>query len=187
MFRQRRVRSVRVCFAAVLRIRDDDRIVLVESRSRPGAFAPPGGVFGYRRPALDVLGRLGFSSEHGHHLRGSLPTRSVDGFVRWFASGEHREDGPACLRRSLAEYGQNLSFDRLGTEVECSAVELRGFEFYDLTGPDQARDRIVALARDSRVHGVMSVTPEEIAAGRVGAAVIAPHTAHLTSRAPSLR
>ncbi|WP_345033200.1 hypothetical protein [Kutzneria kofuensis] len=42
MFWQRRARPVRVCCAAVLRVREDDRIVLVESKTRPGAFAPPG-------------------------------------------------------------------------------------------------------------------------------------------------
>ncbi|QUQ62843.1 SMODS-associated NUDIX domain-containing protein [Kutzneria sp. CA-103260] len=197
MFWQRRARPVRVCFAAVLRIRPeqtegDDRIVLVESHSRPGAFAPPGGVFRHDGP--EALRRLGFAGDHDHHLRGFLPARSIDGFVRWFDSGAGREDGAACLRRSMAEVlaefgvpGQNLSFDRMSTEIECSGQELRGFEFHDLVGTSPARDRILALAEDSRVHTVLSATAEDVANGHVGAAVIAPHTAYLTSRAPSLR
>jgi len=192
VFWQRRARSVRVSFAAVLRILDNDRIVLVESRSRPGAFAPPGGVLRHDGP--DELPRLGFAGDHEDHLRGFLPARSIDGFVRWFDSGAGREEGVACLRRSVAEVladfgvaGQNLSFDRLSTEIECSGQELRGFEFYDLVGTPPARDRILALAKDSRVHTVFTATAEDVARGHVGAAVIAPHAAYLTSRAPALR
>lgn len=194
MFWRRRARPVRVCCAAVLRIRDDDRIVLFESRTRLGAFAPPGGVIRYDGPASDTLGRLGFDCDHEHHLRGTLPTRAIEGFVRWFASGADREDGAACLRRSLVEVlaefgvpGQNLSFDRFRTEIECSGPELRGFEFYDLVGESSARDRILSLATDPRVHMITSVTAEDVARGHVGAAVIAPHTAHLTARTPSLQ
>jgi hypothetical protein len=182
LFGSRRARAVRVCCAAVLRVREDDRIVLVESASRPGAFAPPGGVLRCSEP----LGQLGFAGDNDHHLRGYLPTRSIEAFVRWFESGTGREDGEECLRRALAgvlaEFGvpgQNLSFDRLGAEIECSAVELRGFEFYDLA-PGPARDRLLALAADPRVHTVFSASSAQVAAGRVGTAVIAPHARYLT-------
>ncbi len=193
MFWQRHVRPVRVCFAAVLRIQDsDDQIVLVESRSRPGAFAPPGGVLRHEEP--DELQRLGFAGDYDGHLRGFLPARSIDGFVRWFDGGSGREGGEACLRRSMAEVlaefgvpGQQLSFARLSTEIECSGQELRGFEFYDLVGASPARDRILALAKDSRVHCALSVTARDVARGQVGEAVIAPHAAYLTSRVPSPR
>ncbi|HTI20078.1 MAG TPA: hypothetical protein VL652_03750 [Kutzneria sp.] len=184
LFRSRRPQELRVCCAAVLRVREDDRIVLVESAARPGAFAPPGGVLRLSEP----LAHLGFAADDDHHLRGSLPTRSIEGFVRWFESGTGREDGEECLRRALAgvlaEFGvpgQNLSFDRLLTQVECSAVELRGFEFYDLA-PGPARDRLLALAADSRVHALLSATAAQVAAGRVGTAVIAPHTRYLTTK-----
>jgi hypothetical protein len=179
---RRRARAVRVCCAAVLRIREDDRIVLVESALRPGAFAPPGGVLRHS----EALGPLGFDGDSDHHLRGTLPTRSIEGFVRWFESGTGREDGEQCLRRALAgvlaEFGvpgQSLSFDRLGAEVECSAVELRAFEFYDLA-PGPARDRLLALAADPRVHTVLSASADEVTAGLVGPAVIAPHARYLT-------
>jgi hypothetical protein len=183
LFRSRRPRAVRVCCAAVLRVWEDDRIVLVESGSLPGAFTPPGGVLRLSEP----LAHLGFAADDDHHLRGSLSTRAIEGFVRWFESGTGREDGEECLRRALAgvlaEFGvpgQNLSFARLGIEVERSPVELRGFEFFDLA-PGPARDRLLALAADSRVHSVLSATATEVAAGRIGNAVIAPHARYLTS------
>lgn len=181
MFWKRRPRPVRVNCAAVLRIREDDRIVLVESASRPGAFAPPGAVLRYTEP----LGRLGFDADDDHHLRGTLPISSIEGFVRWFESGTGREDGEECLRRALAEVlaefgvpGQNLSFDRLRPKIEFSGAELRCFEFYDLVSP--VPDRLLALAADRRVHAVAAVGPVEVAAGRVGSALIAPHTRYLT-------
>jgi len=182
LFRARRAQTVRVCCAAVLRVAEDDRIVLVESALRPGAFAPPGAVLRLAEP----LGELDFASDDDHHLRGSLSTRSIEGFVRWFESGTGREDGEECLRRALAgvlaEFGvpgQNLSFARLGVEAECSAVELRGFEFYELA-PGPARDRLLVLAADPRVHAVVSATAAQVTAGRVGPAVIAPHARYLT-------
>jgi hypothetical protein len=217
-------RHVRVSFAAILRIRDDEGVVLFEARSRPGAFTPPGGVFKHYGPAMDVLDRLGFrgdrwadrESDMRNDLRGLLPARSVPGFQRWFDSGAYREDADECLRRELAEEltevgfpdlaadVRHLSFTHLRTEVEGPwdvpgkpYRQLRRLEFHDLVCTGQRavrlRDRIIALAKDPRVHTVVVATPEDVAHGRAGRALIAPHAAYLTGGArtrsdiPSLR
>jgi hypothetical protein len=160
---------VRVSFAAILRIRDDDGIVLFEAGSRPGAFTPPGGVFKYFGPAADVLDRLGFrperwtdrESDMRNDLRGVLPARSVPEFLRWFDSGAYREDSTECLRRELTEEltevgfpalageAPNLSFAHFGTVVEgpCAVPskpyrQLRRFEFHDLVCADQQAVRL---------------------------------------------
>ncbi|MFI9384877.1 hypothetical protein [Kutzneria sp. NPDC052558] len=194
---------VRVSFAAMLRIRDGEGIVLFEARSRPGAFTPPGGVFRHFGPATEVLGRLGFRSDRDD-LRGEVPARSLPELLRWFDSGAYREDAAECLRRELAEAGfpglapgvRHLSFARFRTEVEVldrPYRQLRQFECYDLVCADQSalrvRDRILALATDPRVHSALTATPADIAHGRAGAALIAPHAGYLTrvARTPSLR
>ena len=215
---------VRVSFAAILRIRDDEGIALFEARSRPGAFTPPGGVFKYFGPATEVLDRLGFRGDRWtdreadmrHDLRGELPAKSVSGFLRWFESGAYREDADECLRRELTEEltevgfpalaadVRHLGFAPLSTEIEGPSMvpgkpyrQLRRFEFYDLVCANhravRLRDRILALAADPRVHTVLAATAADVAHGRAGKALIAPHTAYLTggkrtrSDIPSLR
>lgn len=160
---------VRVSFSAILRIRDDDGIVLFEARSRPGAYTPPGGVYKYFGPATDVLDRLGFhgdrwtdrESDMRNDIRGVLPARSVPEFLRWFDSGAYREDSDECLRRELTEEltevgfpalaadVANLSFTHLRTEVEGPTPvagkpyrQLRRFEFHDMVCANQQAVRL---------------------------------------------
>ncbi|MFB4312120.1 hypothetical protein [Actinomadura sp. GTD37] len=104
-------RDVRVSFAALVRIRDDDRHVLLHSPSRPGSFGPPGGVYKSFPPAVRLLEPLGFRADRAaplaedmhSDLRGFLPASSLRSFQRWFATGAYREDATECLRRELAE------------------------------------------------------------------------------------
>ncbi|GAA3943491.1 hypothetical protein GCM10023085_26750 [Actinomadura viridis] len=104
-------REVRISFSALLRIRDDDRHVLLHSPSRPGSFNPPGGVYKCFGPAAAVLEGLGFRADRADpladdmrsDLRGFLPASALPGFRRWFACGAYRESPAECLRRELAE------------------------------------------------------------------------------------
>jgi 8-oxo-dGTP pyrophosphatase MutT (NUDIX family) len=159
---------VRVSFAALLRIKDDDRFVLVESSSRPGFFGPPGGVFKYHESAIPTLDALGFREQrfesHRAHmradLRGFVPARSAAGFLRWFVRGDDRETATDCLRRELVEElgdagGPDLLRDveRLTFRLVRVVVEgpnrvrrqpyrqLRRFEVYDLSISDEASAR----------------------------------------------
>ncbi|MEU6644570.1 hypothetical protein ABZ863_18725 [Saccharomonospora sp. NPDC046836] len=158
-------RTVRVSYAALLRVREDDRYVLFATGSRPGAFTPPGGVFKYFAPGADLLEGLGFEAdrriERGDgmraDLRGLLPERSVPEFRRWFASGAYREDAVECLQRELVEELTEVSFPELADAVPATRFshlrtivegpspvpgrpyrQLRRFEFYDLVCANQA-------------------------------------------------
>ena len=159
---------VRVSFAALLRVKDDDAYLLVNSTTRPGFHGPPGGVFKYHDSADDALDHLGFREQrlesHREHmredLRGFVPARSALGFVRWFATGCDRETGPECLRRELSEELEGalgddqlgdvraLTFKRVRTVTEGprrvprqSFRQLRRFEIYDLAVTDEASAR----------------------------------------------
>jgi hypothetical protein len=202
--------GVRVSYAALLRIRDDDRHVLFGSGSRPGAFTPPGGVFKYFAPAADLLDRMRFQPDRWVEraggmradLRGVLPAQAIPEFRRWFASGAYREDAVECLHRELAEelaevgfpelagHAQSLRFTPLRTIVEGPRAapgkpfkQLRRFEFHDLLCTDQAaaelKRRLFELADDPAVTTIISVTATDIAHGRAGSALIAPHSAYL--------
>ena len=203
-------RTVRVSYAALLRVREDDRYVLFDTGSRPGAFTPPGGVFKYFEPGADLLERMGFERDRRIEraddmradLRGFLPERSVPVFRRWFESGAYREDSVECLQRELVEELTEvglpdlvdavpaLRFVHLRTVVEGpSAVpgksyrQLRRLEFHDLVCPNQVaasfRERLLASAAVTGVPSVIAATSADIAHGRCGDALVAPHAAYL--------
>ncbi|SER91173.1 hypothetical protein SAMN05216188_117103 [Lentzea xinjiangensis] len=121
-------RQVRISCAALLRLRDDNRYVLFEARSRPGAFSPPGGVFKYFGPAAELLDGLGFradrwpqsSSDMRADLRGLLPARSLTSFRRWFTTGAYREDASECLRRKLSEELTEIGYPGLAHSVRAT-------------------------------------------------------------------
>ncbi len=120
-----RDRLLRVSFSALLRIRDEDRMVLFQTPARPDTFGPPGGVFKYFDPATPALGRLNFRVEQRataedttrSDLRGFLPYSSMKGFQRWFATGAYREDATECLRRELLEELAEVGFPGLAEDA----------------------------------------------------------------------
>jgi 8-oxo-dGTP pyrophosphatase MutT (NUDIX family) len=201
--------SVRVSFATLLRVKDDDAYIVTQLTSRPGFYGPPGGVFKYFESATGVLDELGFRDERHESrrtkmrgdLRGFLPARSVSRFVRWFVAEVDRETAAECLRRELAEEleadgGRSLTtglrgvaFTRVRVVLEGphkvpqrAYRELRRFEIYDLaTDVASARLRrlLLALSKDPAATSVQSVTGAEIASGWCGSTPIGPHTAYL--------
>lgn len=154
----RKVR-IRVSFAAILRIKDDDCFVLFRASSRP-SFGPPGGVFKYNPAAQRELDRLEYQDEarpkivgerRRRDLRGFIPARSMAGFTHWFKQDVDRETATEALRRELAEEVAEvghaelaadvaaLTFIRVRTVEEGPRREhrseyftLRRFEIYDL-------------------------------------------------------
>jgi ADP-ribose pyrophosphatase YjhB (NUDIX family) len=160
---------VRVSFAAVLRVKDDDRFVLIRTSTRPGFFGPPGGVFKHHADATAALDAVGFRAQRfsSHRdnmhadLRGFVPAGSLGRFVRWFVSGADRETAAECLRRELAEEVAGhidatlagaiaeLAFRPVRTVMEGprrvpgqSFRQLRRFEVYDLATADPASARL---------------------------------------------
>lgn len=160
---------VRVSFAALLRIKDDDRYVLVESSTRPGFYGPPGGVFKYHEAAIPTLDALGFHEQRFEQrrdhmkrdIRGFVPARAAAAFLRWFVTGEDRETATECLRRELVEelddpgrpgWGSDvgsLTFRHVRTVMEGPRPvpnehyrQMRRFEVYDMVVTDETSARI---------------------------------------------
>lgn len=161
--------TVRVSCAALLRVKDDDRYVLIELSSRPSFFGPPGGVFKYRPDATGDLDAVGFREERYRRrqdemvrdLRGFVPARSLARFVRWFVAGTGRESAAECLRRELSEELRGhldrrtaadvarARFRPLRTVMEGptrvpgqSSRQLRRLEVFDLGIDDDASARV---------------------------------------------
>ncbi len=199
--------TVRVSFSAVLRVKDDDRYVLVGT-TIPGFFGPPGGVVKFQGP-VPALDQLGFHEQRADRhradmrddLRGFVPARSLVGFVRWFATGSSRETGTECLRRELVEelvdddgvpllHVPALSFALVRTAIEGPRCvvrqpyrQLRRVEVYDLVLDDEPaarfRRQLLDLADDPDTPTVRCATRTEITTGWTGTTPIAPHAAYL--------
>lgn len=135
-------------------------------------------------------------------LRGLLPAGSLRHFRRWFACGAYREDAQECLRRELIEELEEVGFPELGADVgelEINHVRTvvetaqsvpgkdygqeRRFEVYDLMDTNGAsawlRKRLVELGADPGVSTVINASAAQMAYGRAGHALIAPHTPFL--------
>jgi hypothetical protein len=201
--------TVRVSFAAMLRIKADDRYVLFDTPSRPGAFSPPGGVFKYFPPAERLLEEMGFREDRvdlfaedmRFDLRGFIPAAATKEFCRWFASGAYREDTTECLRRELSEElaecgleslmpcARQLSFSPARTvSAGPDAVpgrpyrQLRRFVVCELAMSDEARrlrTELVRAGTDDAVPAVICVTAADISYGRAAKAMIAAQAAYL--------
>ncbi|WP_242907417.1 SMODS-associated NUDIX domain-containing protein [Actinomadura terrae] len=180
--------TVRVSFAALLKVKQDERHVLFRALNRPESYGPPGGVFKYFGPAGRFLEEMGFREDRidtlagvmKADLRGFLPASSMRDFLSWFASGAYREDSVECLRRELAEElcevgldhlepsAQRLAFSHLRTVVAGPDEvpgqpysQLRRFEVYELTGADLATE---AFRRELSAAGADPDVPTVISA-----------------------
>jgi 8-oxo-dGTP pyrophosphatase MutT (NUDIX family) len=154
--------QVRVSFAALLRVKDDDRYVLVGSASRPGFYGPPGGVFKYRGTAEAALDEVGFVEERPesqrHHmradLRGYVPAGSLRGFVDWFTRGDDRETATECLRRELdEELGSELDATLRACIESLTFVPVRSV----MEGPRRSRPRSIRQLRRLEIYDIAVV------------------------------
>jgi hypothetical protein len=156
--------TVRVSFAAILRIKADDRYVLFDTPSRPGTFSPPGGVFKYFPPAERLLEGMGFREDRIDtlaeimrlDLRGFLPAAATRDFCRWFAGGAYRENTAECLNRELTEELTECGLEHL---VPCTGR----LEFSRVrtvrTGPDEVPGRPYRQIRRFEVCDLVTSEP----------------------------
>ena len=108
---------VRISFAAILRIRSEDRYILIQNLHRPEVFAPIGGVFKHYENARPFLDEIAFRCENRHgasdmcnDLRGYLPRGQLHRLVAWFEKNEDRESDGECIKRELQEELQEVGF-----------------------------------------------------------------------------
>ena len=102
--------DIRVSFAALLRICEGGRYVLVQNRHRPDTCGPFGGVYKYHLSAQRFLDKVEFKPEDlgkpedtKNDLRGFLPRRNLLALRNWYDKGEDRESPTTCLSRELEE------------------------------------------------------------------------------------
>lgn len=112
--------ETRVSFAALLRICDGDRYLLIRNKYRSEVMAPLGGVFKYQESATAKLDSLAFRPELRSDLqdsrgdmRGVIPTARLKDFIGWFNKGVDRENAKECLTRELAEEIEEVGLQEL--------------------------------------------------------------------------
>lgn len=207
-------RELRVAFSAILRIAQGDRYLLIRNLHRQESFAPIGGVYKYDSstiPTLDALcfrpQSVGPDDDMLRDLRGFLPIKNGTRMLKWFARGQGRESGPACLTREFEEemgefekfwHGADLRVamdlpremmvwhvrrveEGPETVPGQSYLQYRIFDVFELCdSPQASKLRAQLFAKAPSFGQLATVTSAEIIAGRVGPmAIVGHHAAYL--------
>ncbi|MBK8900394.1 MAG: hypothetical protein IPM53_04360 [Anaerolineaceae bacterium] len=106
--------------AAVLRVSDGSRLLLIKNRQRPESFGPLGGVIKFYASAK-LEDRFEFQSQSkrsdlGDDLRGFLPARNFYAFMKWFRSKQDRE--VESVTRELVEELREIYLDELANTIQ---------------------------------------------------------------------
>jgi len=198
--------DIRVAMSALIRIASGDRYILVRNLHRPETFAPIGGVYKYFQDGQSRLDGLEFrpqsiDAEMVNDVRGFLPYKHLNDFIRWFQDGHGRESASECLHRELqeemAEAGLQSQSDEIsgvrfvqvrtineGPEAIAAEhyLQFRIFEVYDLVA---ASSKGAELIRRLEAHATLGgemiwVTSQEIIRGRDrNGHVVGAHTPYL--------
>lgn len=115
-----RNKSLRISMAAVLRVSDGSRLLLIKNRQRPESFGPLGGVIKFYASAK-LEDRFEFQSQSkrsdlGDDLRGFLPARNFYAFMKWFRSKQDRE--VESVTRELVEELREIYLDELANTIQ---------------------------------------------------------------------
>jgi SMODS-associated NUDIX domain len=202
--------EMRVAFSAMLRITDGSGYLLVRNLHRPETFGPFGGVYKYFEDAIPQLDNITFnpqifgpSDDMKQDLRGFLPRKNLPKLLRWYRSGNNRENYNDCLCRELKEELKEvallksvkppniLHFRLVRSVLEGpervpgqTYTQFRIFEIYDLFPTTSHIKRFIKrLLKEASEHpDLLTVTAQEIRTGRArDGGVIGHHCGYLIS------
>lgn len=197
--------EVRASFAALLRIQDRGRYLLINTPLRPEEFSPFGGGYKYFREAKRILDGLEFRPQvvgpiMQNDLRGFLPFEFLPRLRDWFGENWGREGYAECLRRELTEECleigisllpdfESLHFEHVRTVQEgpysvpaLGYSQYRNFGVYDLDLGHSEGAAVLDAVREQtkRNSNLLWATAEEIIRGRAaGRQAIGGHAAYL--------
>lgn len=142
--------KIRLSFAYLIRIKVNNRYLLVKSGHKRDLFGPVGGV--YHIEHIDyVYNTLGFARDStpgdSQDVRGTILGKNIEKFIEWFNHGENRETSPLrefCEELLESEFipkqlFDNPTFSFLGTKYKGISFndyyhinELLRFDIYEL-------------------------------------------------------
>lgn len=208
-----RWRQLRLSMAAIIRIEDNGRYLLVRNQHRPESFGPFGGVYKVY-PTAKLVDKFEFQPQIRqppydksleNDLRGMIPARNFHRFMKWFQSNIDRELQP--ISRELSEELEDVGIDitELGIErlqiqlvrrVHMNIQRIRGVNYlqfrhidvYELNAADEHSKLLTAalIKAEPNNANLLLVTPGEIKRQRsANGAVIGPHTGYLIGNHPT--
>lgn len=90
-------KKIRLSFSYLIRIKVNNRYLLVRSNSRKNMFQPVGGVYHIENPS-EIKKKTGFYRDETpgdpNDIRGNIKGKKVKKFIRWFNKNKGRENGP---------------------------------------------------------------------------------------------
>ncbi len=114
-------KKIRISLSALLRIKNEDKYLLIRNKLRPELFGPIGGSLKYYSQAKTFLDKLEFeadnfskyvdSSKLKRDLRGFIPAKNLFKFIAWFETRIEREEN--CLHRELKEELLEIKEDKI--------------------------------------------------------------------------
>lgn len=162
-----RNQPVRISASYLIRIEHRGRYLLIRGNRYPDQFQPVGGVYKFNPSALSVLRKLRVQSDDlipiddvsSDDLRIRVEGRFLPSFLRWFVSGEGRENGPfrefyeeLVLEGPLPSKFANIRFDFVRRHVNpiryspyAQSHELLVADIYEAVVDDVTRREIEAL------------------------------------------
>jgi hypothetical protein len=208
--------EMRISFAAIARVSQGGRQVLIQNLHRKEVFGPIGGVYKYRDPARITLEdrlffrpqNIGPGNDMQDDLRGFLPRRNLSNVVRWFDSCADRESAYQCVRREIREELREIGLADMRASLgsfELDRVRRVGEGPDHVPGQQYTQYRIFdvfnfrptngagfnffeRLLLEARTHpNLLLATPEEILRGRSSDGRIIGHHAAYLLRARRIR
>lgn len=90
-------KEIRLSFAYLIRIKVNNRYLLVRSNSRKKLFQPVGGVYHIDNP-IEIKNKMGFYRDgtpgDSNDIRGNIKGKRIKKFIKWFNNNKQRECGP---------------------------------------------------------------------------------------------
>lgn len=180
-------KDIRVSIAGILKIKQDNKYILIRSHRRPEQFGPIGGVFKYHSLAIPDLERFNFRQDPAVDesmkldMRGIIKGKYLLAFMRWFKSHKNREIEP--LTRELIEELNEISLEKEAESIQAlqynlvqtahegpyavsghNYMQFRYFEIYQFDIDDSRTKRIfdAIIASEEQNTDIIAVTSEEI-------------------------
>jgi hypothetical protein len=179
----------RVSFACMLRLRYEDKYLLIKNYNRPELYGAIGGVYKYYSTAIPLLDSLFFRPQHNtarakNDLRGFIPINKLNAFIDWFNKRLDREELD-CLTRKLKEeliLDAHITDNQITTHAnpkyrllhkieegpykvnEMGYVQYRHLSVYDLLADDDYTNILINyLVEQSKINdNILLVTSDEI-------------------------
>lgn len=187
--------KIRISVASLIRIKTNDKYLIIKNLNRPESFSPIGGVIKYSSTAKTFLNSIQWEDEahkNSAHkkklqrdLRGFIESKNLFKFLKWYLSGNDREGN--SLHREIKEELQEINLSGILSELNSpqfnqvrviseglNSVEGKNFKqfrilsIYEFSGDNKTDEKFseeLIKAVDTN-ENLLLVSSDEISQGR---------------------